>query len=521
MAIYLTVMIAMGWWFAKRQKSTEEFFLAGRKAAWWAIAIGLYISLFSSISFVASPGEGYSYGMTLFLFKICMVLPMPVMLFVFLRFFYNLRLWTAYQYLEHRFDVRIRLLGSTIFLMLRAVYLGVGFYALAIIMEPMTGWPLLWTIVVVGLATTIYTTLGGMGAVIWTDVVQFFVLIAAIGSVIVAVWWQIDGGFVAIWQSASEMGRGFNVGADSGFWDWNFHQRLSLMGWIIGLVTLCIGPATDQVNLQRCMSSKSFRHAALAVVGSSVGSIPISGMFYFAGMCLFVYFNVLHPGTLPEHVKSDGVIAHFATHFLPHGIRGLFLAGVLAASMSTVSSVLNSMAAVTVKDFLERVFARGLTEQSSVTVSRWLTLGWGIMTIIFGILVVLVFADRDIPFLEVANVTLGYFSELMLGVFCLGLLTYRANTWGVIVGTIGGASFTAWFIWVFYLNEPIETRVSFLYMGVVGTLSVIVLGYVLSLFFPDPKAGEKRKYVVWTHYRRHKHAQSLGGASLTPTPDTA
>jgi len=506
--LYFALMMGMGYWIGRRQHDTKDYFLAGKSMAWWPIAISLYASLFSAISYVSQPGEGYNHGMTLFLFKILMVVPMPIMILLFLRMFYRLKLWTAYQYLELRFDSKIRLVGSLLFLMLRGAYLGIILYATAIIMEPITGWPLWVTIVVVGLVATVYTALGGMAAAIWTDVVQFFILVMGIGSVIFAVRWEVDGGFSEIWRLAVEMDHGFNIGPDSGFWTLDLRQRLSALGWALGLLPLCIAPAIDQIKLQQCMASNSFKTAAMAVVGSSVGSIPITGMFYFAGVCLFIYFNVLHPGVLPENMRGDGVIAYFASYFLPTGLCGLFIASVLAAVMSTANSALNSLSAVTMKDFYERIIRPGRSEAHYLLISKWLTFVWGAIAIVSGLGVVALYSTRNIPFLEISNITLGYFGALMLGVFCLGLLTYRSNTRGVIIGTVSGAVIHLYVLWVYYLSvEPAE-RISFLYFDLVGIVAVFIVGYVASIMLPSDISLEKRKYVVWSQFNKWRESRA-------------
>lgn len=141
-AVYIIGIVLLGTYAGRRQKNTEDFLLAGRSMRWWPIAISLFAAFFSSISYIAIPGEAFNYGTTMYLYMFFLILPLPVALLFFLKLFYRLRLWTAYEYLERRFHVGLRICGSSIFLVTRCVYLGVALYATALLLEPAVGWPL-------------------------------------------------------------------------------------------------------------------------------------------------------------------------------------------------------------------------------------------------------------------------------------------------------------------------------------------------------------------------------------------
>lgn len=503
MGVYLSAMIVMGYWVGRKQHNTEDFFLAGRGMAWWPVAISLFASLFSAISYIAMPGEAYNFGMNMYLGGIIMLLPLPIMILFFLRLFYKLKLWTAYEYLERRFDVKVRIFGSIIFMLMRGLYLGVVLYATAMLMETTIGWPLWLSIVVVGAIGTVYTVLGGMAAVIWTDVVQFFILLGGIIIIIVMVALQVPGGIWGIWTEANNMGHGFNLGADSGFWDWGFTQRITIWVWLIAFVPMCISPAIDQVNLQRCLSCKSFKTAGFSIIGSSVGMLPVTLLFYFAGLALLVYFKVLHPNAMPQDLNGDAAFTYFAANVLPNGLRGLLIAGILAAVMSTVDSTVNSLTAVSIKDIYQRVIKPDMSEAHYLKVAKLLTWAWGGFAILFGLIIITVFTNRDIPLLEISNVSLGLFGGILLGAFALGLLTYRSNASGLMIGLAGGIITTLMVTYFFYLAPAREDRISFMWLGLVSQLSVVIIAYTASIICKST-GKDIDKYVIWSRFRSKK-----------------
>lgn len=504
-AAYMLAMVAIGFRVGQKQKSTADFFLAGRNMTWWPVALSLFAALFSAISYVAMPGEAFNYGMNMSLMAPLSLLPIPIVVFVFLRLFYKLRLWTAYEYLERRFDVRVRLVGSLAFLLLRSFYLGVVLYAAALVIQPITGWSLTTSALIIGLGSTLYIAVGGSEAVIWTDVVQTFILLGGIVVVIGIVAAETTGGIFGIWNQAAAMGRGFDISAKSGIWNWDFSQRITVWAWLIGLLPGCIGPATDQVNLQRCLSTKSLKAAGWAMVGSGILSVIVTYLFYFAGLAVLVFFAVLHPNVLPAGTRGDSAFTYFISHNLPTGLRGLLIAAILAAVMSTLASVVNSLVMVSVKDIYERMIHKGHSEAHYVKISKGLTWLWGLIPIVLSLTIDSLFTGRNIPLLEISNVTLSFFGSVMLGIFILGLLTYRATATGAIVGLIAGSVLSAWITWRYYLSPVRDAeRLSFLWLGLIGISSVVLLGYITSWLTPGTDRSRIRDYVIWSQWHRRR-----------------
>lgn len=501
-ALYLALSLALGCRVGARQKNTEDYFLSGRRMSWWPVAIALFAALFSSISYIAMPGEAYNFGCTMLLGGLVGVIALPVMLFVFLKFFYDQKLWTVNEYLENRFSPTIRVICGGIFLIARCFYLGVVLYATAMLLANSFGISPWAGILVVGIVSTIYTCFGGMEAVIWTDVMQFVVLLGGILLVIGVVAWELPGGIGAIWQIAEENNRTFNIGWNSGFWNADTIQRITIWPWLIGLPFALFLPATDQVNLQRCMSCRSFREVARAICWSTIGNQPICFLFYFAGLAVFAYYQVLHP-ELGKGLNGDDAFCTFVSTQLPIGARGVLVAGILAAVMSTISAVENSLATVWVKDVYQRILRPGCKDEHYMRVARKTTFLLGVFACCFGIGVLVLFQGRNIPLLEVSNVVLGLLGTFSAQVFTLGLLTYRTNSKGMIAGLIAGIPVMIYTYVFRYLLAAPDERMSFMMIGIYPMVVILVVGYLWSLATGGPRPGSER-YVIWTRFRRNK-----------------
>ncbi len=501
-ALYLGGSVLLGCRLGSKQTSTEQYFLAGRNMKWLPVAIALFAALFSSISYIAMPGEAYNYGCTMLVCSLTGIIAMPVMLFVFLRFFYNMKLWTINEYLENRFSVSVRVLCGTIFLLARGLYLGVVLYATAMLLANSFGIPALAAILVVGVVSTVYTYFGGMDAVIWTDVMQFIVLFGGILLVIGVVAWELPGGVGGIWEIAAENHRTFNLGSDSGFWDLNMVQRLTVWPLLIGLPFALFLPATDQINLQRCMTCRNFREVVRAIAWSTLSNPVICFVFYFAGLAVYAYYNILHPGTIPAETGGDDAFCLFVSRELPMGVRGILVAGILAAVMSTISAVENSLATVWIKDVYQRVLRPGRDDAHYMRAAKLATLLIGVFACLFGVTILFGFQGRGIPLLEVSNVILGMLGTFTSQIFLLGLLTYRTNSKGMIAGLIAGVPVLIYTYFVRYLFAVPEERMSFMMIGIYPMIAILCVGYLVSLVSGGAEAHAAR-YVIWSRWRKN------------------
>lgn len=507
---YLGAMVGMGVFFMLRQKDTEDYFLGGRRFHWLPVAISTFASLFSAVSYIAAPAEAYNHGMMFFLSSALIILGLPPAIIIFVRFFRRLSLTTAYEYLERRFDLRVRLMASFLFLLLRSFYLGVVLFASAVALEPATGWPVWLSILLVGVVSTLYTTMGGIKSVIWTDVIQFVVLFGGILLVLGYLASDHPEGMTGIWTYARDRGHTFNGLWQRSFYSFDPYERLSLWVMIIYAVFTKLGYAgADQISIQRYLSTRSEKDACRSLVWGTFLGVPVMFLLYLAGLGLFYYYGT-HPARAAAGMTGDHALACFVSRELPAGVGGIIMAAILAAVMSTVDSGLNSLATCSVTDFYDRLSRRRPSEQQKLRIAQAMTLIWGIVAIVCAVAIIWLFGATSgkNPLVVVTNVTLGFFTGILLGVFLLGVLTRRANAVGVLVGAAAGlAAALAITVPNYFCELPPGARpVSFLWINMTGCLTTVAAGYGASLLGRRPAPEQLEGLTYWSSARAERPA---------------
>lgn len=503
LGIYLAGIVALGAWFARQQSSTEEYFLGGRTFHWLPVALSMFASLFSATSYIAAPAEGFNHGMTLFLKSVAVLLGVPLAVVVFVRFFRRLSLTTAYEYLERRFDLKVRLMASFLFLLLRSFWLGVVLFASAVALQPATGWPVWFSILLVGVAATIYTTLGGMRSVIWTDVIQFVVLSGGILLVLATLTWGPVQSLVGIWEYGREQGHTFNKLGEASFYSFDPFVRYSLWAIVISAIFTKLSLAgADQISIQRYLSTRNEKDASRSLVWGTALGVPVMFLFYFSGVGLLWFYD-MHPERALPGMTGDYALPHYIATELPPGVGGILMAAILAAVMSTVDSGLNSLATCSVTDFYGRVIRPKASERNKLALARILTVVWGVLAIGSAALMIWLYGAQrgQNPLIFVSEVTLGLFGGILLGIFLLGVLSRRATSLGVLVGTIVGLAAAIAVTAPYYFRElpPDSPRLSFLWINIVGCLVTVAVGYGASYFSPSPSPEQIADNTIWSH----------------------
>jgi len=345
LGVYLAAMLGVGAYFSRRQEDSEMFFLAGRKLPWLAVAMSMYASLTSAVTYLGVPGTAYAENISLVI--VCIMSPVvaPFILLIFYPLYHRLRVTTSYEYINQRFGPAAHRSVAGLFVLARLGWLGTVVYAPAMAMSIATGIPLWSCICMMGLLATAYTALGGLAAVVWTDVIQFIILIGGAVWVAVSLVHGIDGGAGHIMSVARETG------------------RLHIADWRPNLFALT-GPAvavsfffqlmqdygTDQVSVQRLIASGSLRSTIKSVAFNACTDFFIIGLLLFIGLGLFTFFG--HTA-LPADITSDKIMPYYIIHYLPQGVSGLLITAVFAAAMSSMDSGINSIATVLIKDFMK------------------------------------------------------------------------------------------------------------------------------------------------------------------------
>ena len=477
-AVYLFLVVWMGGRFSAGQKSLKEFFLGSRNIPWWAAACSGIATMVSAIGYLGAPGQAFASDWTYLQQRVAWPIAIFTICILFLPFFYRLELYTAYEYLEKRFDLKTRLLAGTIFILMKCLFASIAIYAPALIVAEITGVSFVWIVLGVGVLTTLYTTMGGMRAVIWTDTIQFLVLF---GGVIVAYFAVVDGvegGFREILAVAGSEGK-------LHFLDWStsFTTEFTVWGGLIGGTFFLLSQyAVDQAELQRFLTTSSIRNSRLALISTMVFTSLYGIIVFFIGSALFVFY-IQHPEQGGIGINPDRVFPKFIIEQFPTGLRGILIAGVFAAGMSTVSSVLNSLATVMVRDFYEPLFRT----QGSVKLARWATLVFGIVATFLSL-----YAESFGTILVAAGKIRNFFGGSLIGVFLLGMLAPRVNGTGAFLGVVTSFAATA------ALSH--FTDVSWMWYGAFATAVSFAVGLSCSNG-ADPPAKEQLDGLVWQ--RRH------------------
>lgn len=483
--IYLAVIIAVGVWFTRNEKSSEDYLLGGRKQPWFAVGISYMMSLLSTLSIVALPGEVFNHGLSLYALFILYPIFSIFFFYVFMGFYFRLKSFTPFEYLERRYSPGIRLMVSIIYLWTRMFYLAMVLFATSKVFLGGAGWNPIVTILVIGGIGIIYTVAGGMKALIWTDVVQFVVLAGGMGIALYFCITATSGGVTGVFKYTFEQGHGFDDFTKSEFYTFTPYFRLSLWLLLIGSVMQPIMyNSSDQISIQRLLTTSSFNQAKKAIYTNAFISLPFQIVMLFIGMAIFTYYSQ-HPD--PNVTSGDTAFFTFIATKMPTPLPGLMLAAMLAAAMSTINSGLNSLAAVYVKEYQIPYFTPNMDEKKQVFVSRIATCGVGIFAITGAILINLSSDSLGETVVEAMTIW-GSLGVIMVPIYLLAVTTKRINTtWIWRLCAIAFGSNTGMIAWYLVskngLTGPIQSRVPLCSL-IVGVLLCLIGQFLRNSHLP-------------------------------------
>ncbi|MFO7973073.1 MAG: sodium/solute symporter [Candidatus Hydrogenedentota bacterium] len=466
--VYFLILVTMGVYFSRREKSTNDFFLGGRRVPWWAAGISIYGTLLSAISFLATPATSYKGNWIYAVGNILMLAIAPIVIYFYLPFFRRLNVTTAYEYLEKRFNLAVRMFGSTAFTVFQLGRMGIVLLLPALALSAVTGIDLRLSILVMGVLCTFYTVLGGIEAVIWTDVLQVFVLLGGAWLSLFLISSSVDGGFFGMIQTGYADGKFHLV-----TWGWDITQKVFFVVIIGRFLEALIPYTTDQTVVQRYLTTSSEKQAARSIWTGAIFSLPSFMVFFGIGTALYVFYKE-YPGQLDPNLTTDQIFPLFIVQTLPTGIGGLVVAAVFAAAMSSLDSSMNSVSAVLVTDFYRRFWGGG-DEKRAMYLARTLTIFLGV----FATLIALYMAVSEITGLwEKYMSIIGLFGGSLAGVFALGIFTRRTHGVGALIGAVVGA------VVLYYVQR--YTPLSFLLYSTTGILVSFSVGYLMSIIIPAP-----------------------------------
>jgi sodium-coupled monocarboxylate transporter 8/12 len=475
---YMLILIGVGVYFTRQQKGLKSYLLADQNIPWIIVAVSVLAALFSGVTYLGAPAETFYNDLTYLWVIVSFFIATPITTLVFLPFFRRLNLYTAYEYLDRRFDRRVRYTASVLFITRISCHLGLAVYAPALAIMAVTGWRFFPCVVLTGLAATLYTTLGGMKAVIWTDTLQFLVLCGGIVLVLAFAIGSVPGGLAAAWQIAEAGGktRFFHLSLDPA-------ARVTVWNALLGGASISlVQMVTDQISVQRYLTAPSLKDSQKALWFKLWVTLPLVASFYLTGTVLYGYYQTF-PGRLGTLGARDQLLPHFVVTELPAPLPGLLVAAVFGATMAVVSAGINALATTVLVDF-------GVGGQTGEGTGRSQLLRARILTVLFGLVVTLIalgLSQVRSTLVESIGTIQGLFGGPLLGVFFLGVLSRRANGSGALLGAVGGGIAG---VLVAFSKQMFGYPISFLWVAFAAASVTFVLGLLASLLFavPGPEA---------------------------------
>lgn len=473
---YLVTTTLVGAWFRKGQKDIQSYFVGDREVHWLLVLVSIVATETSTVTFLSVPGTAFNPkggDLTFLQLALGYLLGRVVIAWLLLPGFFRGNFISAYEVLRQQFDARVQRCASLLFLVTRTIADGLRLFLTALLLQQFTGWNMPLSILVMGGLTVLYTYLGGMQAVLWTDCIQFFIY--TLGALL-AGWillGDIPGGWPEFTRVGNEAGkfRLFNFAAD-------LTIPYTLWAGVVGGAFFSMAShGADQIMVQRYLCAKSLNHARTALVTSGVVVLLQFLLFLLIGIGLFV---LAQSGgwALPDGIRNDQVFGRFIVEKLPVGLVGLVIAAVLAAAMSTLSSSLNSSASAAVADFYKPM-QPNRSDGEYLSLSRLMTLGFGFAQIGVALLAWQIDSPRSIidQVLSVAGLTTG----MVLGLFLLGLMHKPVGSNAALTGMVCGfLSVMAVYI-PGVLGHPI---LAWPWFALVGSTGTVVVALVVQTFTP-------------------------------------
>ncbi|HEY6069801.1 MAG TPA: sodium:solute symporter [Chthoniobacterales bacterium] len=457
--VYFIVIISIGLFVGRKERDLADFALGRRQIAWWAILASLIAAETSAGTFFGTPGEGFTFrNYTYLQLALGTILARILVSYIFIKPYYDYNVYSIYEYLTARFGVPTKNAASAVFMFTRVLASGARLYVAAIALvlayEMITGtapgqsetlWIYIGSTIAIVLLTAIYTTLGGIKAVVWTDFIQASIMIGSALTALGLLYFAIPGG----WHKIAELHGGFHwsdiftTGLDpakSGWEKWKgmFEIEYTIFAGLIGSTFITMSThGTDQDMVQRMLTAPDVRRSRRSLILSGLADIPIVLTFLSIGILLWAYYQT-HPE--PNLPKSTEVFCHFILYQMPVGLRGLLIAGIFATAMGSLSTAINALATSFTRDWYEPYINPGSTGEQSLRAVRWATVWFSVlMIIVASVTSYLVIVYPNLRIIPIVLSVFAYTYGPVLGIFLCGMFTRsRGNNFGNIIAMIIG-----------------------------------------------------------------------------------
>ena len=489
-AVYMVGMLVVGLRFAK-QTSTEQYFVAKRSIPAWAMGMSVFATLISSITFIAYPGNGYGGNWAELVPGFMVIVVLALVGTVIVPFFRRVVRMSAFEYFERRFGYSVRAYTALGFAAGHFSKMGFVFYLVALTVRSLTGWDMHTVILVSGLVTVVYTYVGGLEAVIWTDVIQGFILWFGIAISLVYLIALAPGGAPAAFKLAWD-----NHKFDLGTLDWTLSAKSFWVMAAYGFFWYLQKYTVDQTIVQRYLVAPTDREAIRGVGLGVLLCIPVWALFLLIGTLTWAYYK-LSGEALPSFIaKADQVYPHFLVTHIPAGLAGIIMASLFAAAMSTISSDLNCFAVVGVEDFYRRLRPAATDRERLLAGKVVVALAGALCTV-----VALLLARTNGNALSLYFTASSILAGGLFGVFFLAFASTRACTTGVWIGIAANLLFTTYATLTSGKDRILDLgawnfKWQGVMIGVIGHVLVVIFGYIGSLVFP-PKQPADRSMTFW------------------------
>ena len=456
-------VVAFGCSFFKKKGTSEEFTSAGRSLPGWVVGMSIFATYVSSISYLGYPGKAFSGDWNAFVFSLSIPIASYFAARYFVPFYRSQDSISAYSFLENRFGPWARIYTSSCYLLTQIARTGSILYLLALPMNVLLGWNIQTIIIVTSVAIVLYSMLGGMKAVIWTEAIQGIILIGGALVCMFILLFDMPEGPAQTFSIAMEDGK-FSLGSfgsslsESTFW----------VCLIYGVFTNLQNYGIDQSYVQRYHTAKNEKEAKFSALFGGYLFIPVSAVFFMIGTGLYAFYKV-HPGVLPDGVGADYVFPFFIVNELPVGLTGLLIASIFAAGMSTIATSVTSSSTIILTDYYQR-FRKHAGNRERMLVLKLSSVGVGVA----GILVAFAFMSVQSA-LDAWWALASIFSGGMLGLFLLGYISRRARSFDAVLGVVCGVILVCWIV----ISPFVHANLAIVF----GTLLIFLVGFLSANLF--------------------------------------
>ncbi len=486
---FFLYVIWMGLRGAKHNTNTQQYFLGGKKLPAWAIGLSMVGTSLSSITFLSLPAAAFAADYRTIVPNLMLPIVAVFAAIYLVPFYRRVSVVSAFEYLEKRFGISLRLYAAITFLLMQTVRICVVLYLVSLPLAYLSGLPIIWVIVMGGVFLAAYTIYGGLEAVVWTDVVQTGILLIG-GIVCLAIIWQkMPDGFASVFEVGREFKK-FSFGETY----LDFNEKTLWVMIALGLVNFASQYVGDQGTVQRYLAAGSVREARKATLLCAGLSLPIWLMFFFLGTCLFAYYHEFPDAVVAAFKSPDEVVPYFINSSVPPGLSGLIIAGCIAAAMSTLDSSINAMSAVMTTDIYKRLLRPHATDPQQLGFAKFVSATIAFLMILGAI--GLHYTPRE-SMVDLGFIATQIFGGCLLGIFLIGLLSCRVTGRSMLIGLCVVVVANLYFALQILDLIPADLQIPVHTFWVRGLLNVLLIAVVMALSLRSPPNTINRELTVY------------------------